>query len=153
VLQTGADGSVTHKLCRSCFIAAIGGWFRQQSQQMGQDLLAFLAAMPSRLTCLQMQQLTNWVNAAFDLSSSSSSGGGSSGVFVLPSTRHTRLLEGRRLADGLDWPLEYCSLQVNPQHTIAHMLTCVTDSLCFFPYSRWTHLVIKEHHHQTASPC
>jgi hypothetical protein len=70
--------------------------------------------MNSRLTCLQMQQLANWVNAAFDLSSSGGSGS-SGGVFVLPSARHTRLLEGRRLSDGLDWPLEYCSLQVHTQ--------------------------------------
>ena len=82
------------------------------------------AACLPRLTKHQARQLDSWCAAAAadyaadaaavsDNSDSSSGEGGGccSRGFVLPSAAHARMLAGRRLLQGRDWPVEYCTLR------------------------------------------
>lgn len=53
----------------------------------------------------QQQQFRDWVRADEAINSSAGQD------FRLPSPQHAELLRGARLLCGLDWPLEYCSLE------------------------------------------
>jgi hypothetical protein len=143
LLQFGADGALQHRLCRSCFTAAFDSWMSTQAAQHG-SWEGAKAACATHLTKQQRRQLKSWVAAAVtdytavaaDCAGSNGSSG-SSAVFKLPSAAHARMLEGREMSVGRDWPVEYCSLRA-AKATLTGLVEVVTRLPTFQvpPYSK-----------------